>query len=60
MSKTGDEGATAIASALEPRKNPDGTWTFNSALKELDLSGKTCSPLSLLLTFPLLSVQHDD
>ena len=42
----GDEGAKALASALEPRKNPDGTWAFNQALKELNLYSETCSPPS--------------
>ena len=28
----GDEGAEALAGALAPRQNPDGTWTHNNAL----------------------------
>ena len=31
------EGGQALADALAPQKNPDGTWTFNNALKTLDL-----------------------
>ena len=36
----GVEGGKAIAAALEPRKNPDGSWAFNGALNYLDLSGE--------------------
>ena len=49
----GAEGAKALASALEPRKNLDGTWAFNGALKELNLQGETCSPFPLPLAPPL-------
>ena len=54
MNHIGAEGAKAIASALEPRKNLDGTWAFNGALEELNLGGETCGPFPLLLTPPLL------
>ena len=33
----GDEGVKALADALAPKQNPDGTWTYNNALKSLDL-----------------------
>ena len=36
----GDEVCKAIAAALEPRKNPDGSWAFNEALNHLDLLGE--------------------
>ena len=49
----GDDGAKAIAAALEPRKNPDDSWVYNEALKELYLGGESlavspalCAPLS--------------
>ena len=56
----GAEGAKALTSALEPRKNPNGTWAFNGALKGLDLDGEAFSPFPLLLAPPLLSAQNDD
>ena len=59
VNNIGAEGAKALAFALEPRKNPDGTWAFNGALKMLDLYGETCGPFPLLLAPPLLSAQHD-
>ena len=37
--EVGDEGAKALAAALMPRQNPDGTWAFNSVLEALDLEG---------------------
>ena len=40
----GDEGAEALAGALAPRQNPDGTWTHNNALSTLDLRGAPSSP----------------
>ena len=60
VNKIGAEGAKALASALEPRNNPDGTWAFNGALKMLSLLGETCSPFPLLLAPPLVSAHHDD
>ena len=36
--KIGVEGGKAIAAALEPRKNPDGSWAFNEALNHLNLT----------------------
>ena len=36
----GDEGGKAIAAALEPRKNADGSWAFNGALNHLNLRGE--------------------
>ena len=56
----GAEGAKALASALEPRENPDGTWAFNGALEKLYLQGETCGHFPLLLAPLLLSAQHDD
>ena len=41
-----DEGAKAVAAALEPRKNPDGTWAFNPALQTLDLQSEEPTPSS--------------
>ena len=40
----GDEGAKALADALAPRQNPDGTWTHNNALSTLNLTGAPSSP----------------
>ena len=34
------EGGKAIAAALEPRKNPDGSWAFNGALNTLELASE--------------------
>ena len=34
----GVEGGKAIAAALEPRKNPGGSWAFNEALNHLNLT----------------------
>ena len=36
----GVEGGKAIAAALDPRKNPDGSWAFNGALNTLVLTGE--------------------
>ena len=36
----GVEGGKAIAAALEPRKNPDGSWAVNRALNHLNLHGE--------------------
>jgi hypothetical protein len=36
----GDAGATAVAGALEPRRNGDGSWTPSTALTELYLGGE--------------------
>ena len=44
-----DEGAKAVAAALEPRKNPDGTWAFNPALQTLNLNSEEPHPLLLVL-----------
>ena len=49
-----DEGAKAVAAALEPRKNPDGTWAFNPALQELDLSCEEPTPSSSSPSSPCL------
>jgi hypothetical protein len=38
--KIGDPGAVAVASALEPRRNGDGSWTPSTALTALDLGGE--------------------
>ena len=40
----GAEGAKALAGALAPRQNPDGTWTHNNALSTLDLRSAPSSP----------------
>ena len=37
------EGAKALAGALAPRQNPDGTWTHNNALSTLYLWGAPSS-----------------
>jgi hypothetical protein len=36
----GDEGAAAVAGALEPRRNGDGSWTPSTALTKLNLTGE--------------------
>jgi hypothetical protein len=36
----GDAGATAVASALEPRRNGDGSWAPSTALTVLVLNGE--------------------
>jgi hypothetical protein len=36
----GDAGAAAVASALEPRMNGDGSWTPSTALTVLWLNGE--------------------
>jgi hypothetical protein len=36
----GDEGAAAVAGALEPRRNGDGSWTPSTALTVLGLYGE--------------------
>jgi hypothetical protein len=36
----GDAGAAAVASALEPRRNGDGSWTPSTALTLLSLGGE--------------------
>jgi hypothetical protein len=38
--KIGDAGAAAVASALEPRRNGDGSWTPSTALTVLGLWGE--------------------
>jgi hypothetical protein len=38
--RIGDAGAAAVAGALEPRRNGDGSWTPSTALTELYLSGE--------------------
>jgi hypothetical protein len=40
VNQIGDAGATAVASALEPRRNGDGSWTPSTALTELGLRGE--------------------
>ena len=42
--KIGAEGAKALADALAPRQNPDGTWTHNNALSTLNLFGAPSLP----------------
>jgi hypothetical protein len=36
----GDAGAAAVASALQPRRNGDGSWTPSTALTVLELYGE--------------------
>jgi hypothetical protein len=36
----GDAGAAAVAGALEPRRNGDGSWTPSTALTKLRLGGE--------------------
>jgi hypothetical protein len=36
----GDAGAAAVARALEPRRNGDGSWTPSTALTVLSLEGE--------------------
>jgi hypothetical protein len=36
----GDEGAAAVAGALEPRRNGDGSWTPSTALTVLHLDSE--------------------
>jgi hypothetical protein len=38
--KIGDAGAAGVASALEPRRNGDGSWTPSTALTGLNLHGE--------------------
>jgi hypothetical protein len=40
VNQIGAAGAAAVASALEPRRNGDGSWSPSTALTELDLWGK--------------------
>jgi hypothetical protein len=40
VKKIGDAGAAAVASALEPRRNGDGSWTPSTAVKELGFRGE--------------------
>ena len=41
--RIGEDGAKAVAAALEPRKNPDDSWVYNGALEKLWLQGG-CPP----------------
>ena len=38
--RIGDAGAAAVAGALEPRRNGDGSWTPSTALTKLHLGGE--------------------
>jgi hypothetical protein len=38
--RVGDAGAAAVAGALEPRRNGDGSWTPSTALTVLWLGGE--------------------
>ena len=38
--RIGDAGAAAVAGALEPRRNGDGSWTPSTALTVLYLNGE--------------------
>jgi hypothetical protein len=38
--KIGDAGAAAVANALEPRRNGDGSWTPSTALTALYIEGE--------------------
>jgi hypothetical protein len=60
----GDEGAAAVAGALEPRRNGDGSWTPSTALTWLGL-GSEWPPILMVVqrkaeaarVYPLLAVQ---
>jgi hypothetical protein len=45
----GDAGAAAVAGALEPRRNGDGSWTPSTALTVLDL-GREWALISMVVT----------
>jgi hypothetical protein len=49
--KIGDAGAAAVASALEPRRNGDGSWTPSTALTELRLDGEWVLSLMIVTFF---------
>jgi hypothetical protein len=38
--RIGDAGAAAVAGALEPRRNVDGSWTPSTSLTALNLGGE--------------------
>jgi hypothetical protein len=40
INQIGDAGAAALAGALEPRSNGDGSWTPSTALTRLVLAGE--------------------
>jgi hypothetical protein len=40
VNQIGAAGAAAVASALEPRRNGDGSWTPSTALTALGLAGE--------------------
>ena len=40
----GAQGAKALADALAPRQNPDGTWTYNNTLETLELNSAPSLP----------------
>jgi hypothetical protein len=40
VNQIGAAGAAAVAGALEPRRNGDGSWTPSTALTELNLLGE--------------------
>ena len=45
--RAGDEGAAALARAVRPRRNPDGSWT-GAALRKLDASENAIGKVGLL------------
>jgi hypothetical protein len=46
--RIGGAGAAAVAGALEPRRNGDGSWTPSTALTKLNLYGE-CSLISMVV-----------
>ena len=40
----GAEGAAALAEAMQPQRNPDGTWTQCATLEVLDLRANAIGP----------------
>ena len=50
------EGGQALANALAPQKNPDGSWVYNNALSTLELK---CAPSLHLVCCCLLFLVAD-
>jgi hypothetical protein len=53
--KIGGAGAAAVASALQPRRNGDGSWTPSTALTDLRLHGEWSLILMIVATEEELS-----
>jgi hypothetical protein len=45
----GDAGAAAVAEALKPRRNGDGSWTPSTALTAVDLCGEWAPILMVVI-----------